>query len=329
MMQSPSALKSVQHLVSNGDGWLLSLVQSWRPDTLVQARRPVLIVPGYGMNSFIFSYHPHGPSMEAHLAAQGFEVWRVDLRGQGSAIRQGGKDDFSIADLALTDLAASVDAVLERTRTTATEVDVIGASLGGSLVLAHSAVLPASPVHSTVVIGSPVRWVKAHPLVRAIFASPRLVGAIPLRGTRRLAGLAVPHLARHTPWLLRVYMNPEASDITAAREMLRTVENPNRHINREIARWLRERDLVVRGVNVAERLGSMRAPLLAIVANADGIVPEPTASFPYVASGSDEKALLRVGDEAMALAHADLFVANAAEQQVFAPMSEWLARQNR
>lgn len=321
-------MKSVQHLVPNQDGWLLSLNQAWIPSRVETARRPVLIVPGYGMNSFIFSYHPHGVSMEEFLAEQGFEVWRVDLRGQGNAIRQGGKDDFSLADLAVTDLTKAVEGVLERTRSTATQVDVIGASLGGSLVLAHAAVVHPHHLHSMIVIGSPVRWVKVHPLVRLVFASPMLAGAVPLRGTRRLAKLALPILARRTPWLLRLYMNPDASDIAAANEMLRTVENPNRHINREIARWIRDRDLVVSGVNVPETLKSMRHPLLAIVANGDGIVPEPTASFPYLQSGAEEKSLLTVGDDAMALAHADLFVSNRAQEQVFAPMSEWLVRQN-
>lgn len=322
-------MRSVQHLVSNDDGWLLSVNQAWRPDRLDPTRRPVLIVPGYGMNSFIFSYHPHGASMEGHLAEQGFEVWRVDLRGQGNSLRQGGTDDFSLSDLIRTDLSKAVDAVLDRTRTEATEVDVIGASLGGSLVLAHAAVVKRHRFHSMVAIGSPVRWVKVHPLVKVLFASPMLAGSVRLKGTRRLAQAALPLLARHTPWLLRIYMNPDASDVTAAREMVRTVEDPNRHINREIARWIRDRDLVVEGINVAQTLRAMRQPLLVVVANGDGIVPEATASFAYEQSGAEEKALLRVGDDAMALAHADLFVSNQAQQQVFAPMAEWLVRQHR
>ena len=46
------------------NGWQLSLSQTWDPAKLVPGRRPVIIVPGYGMNSFIFSYHPSGPSLE-------------------------------------------------------------------------------------------------------------------------------------------------------------------------------------------------------------------------------------------------------------------------
>lgn len=319
-------MKTIQHLVPNGDGWLLSLTQTWDPERLDRNRRPVLIVPGYGMNSFIFSWHPNGTSLEGFLAAAGFEVWRVDLRAQGNAIRQRGSDDFSLADLALTDVGVTVRAVLERTGTTADRVDAIGASLGGSLVLAHVAVEKAHRFGAIVAMGSPVRWVKVHPAVRALFSSPMLIGLIRLRGTRTLARVGLPLVARFTPWLLSVYMNPEASDVTAAREMVKTVENPNRHINREIARWIRDRDLVVRGVNVAEKLSTLDLPLLAVVANGDGIVPVETASFPYDASASRHKALLVIGDETMALAHADLFVSRTAHDQVFRPIAEWLTR---
>lgn len=62
------------------------------------AARPVLIVPGYGMNSYIFGYHPRGDSMVKCLAARGLEVWTVDLRGQGRSIRAHGNNRYGMAD---------------------------------------------------------------------------------------------------------------------------------------------------------------------------------------------------------------------------------------
>lgn len=320
-------MKTLQHLVPNGDGWLISLVQSWSPEKLVPGRRPVLIVPGYGMNSFIFSYHPRGVSLEGFLVDAGFEVWRVDLRAQGGAIRREGSDNFGMADLA-ADLAVAIDAALDRTRSGAAQVDVIGASLGGTILFVHLALTETKKIGSMIAMGSPLRWVKVHPAVRLLFASPMLVGLVRLRGTRKLAEIALPLVARFTPWLLRIYMNPDASDTSAAREMVKTVENPNRFINREIARWIHDRDLFVRGVNVCERMQRVTLPLLCVVANSDGIVPEATAAFPYEQSPAKEKGLLVIGDAELAMAHADLFVSNNAHEQVFSPMAEWLARQN-
>lgn len=321
--------RTVPHLVPNHDGWNLSLHQTWDEERLVRARRPVLIVPGYGMNSFIFSYHPHGLSLEGFLAEAGFEVWRADLRAQGGSVSVGGGDDYRIEDLAVTDLGAAIDAVLTHTRTEGVRVDILGCSLGGTFMFAHAALEPRHRMGSMVAMGSPVRWVRIHPLLRAAFASPTLVGAIRVKGTRRFAERALPHLVRRVPWLLSVYLNPEITDTYAAGEMVRTVEDPNRHINRQIAVWIRDRDLVLRGVNVSEALPRITNPLLCVLANGDGIVPRETAEFPYHRSGATSKRLLEVGTEEVSLAHADMFVSREAHARVFVPVAAWLEQQGR
>jgi pimeloyl-ACP methyl ester carboxylesterase len=320
-------MRTTQRLVPNGDGWHLSLNQTYDPDRLRPRRRPVLIIPGYGMNSFIYSYHPNGPSLEGYLAEAGLEVWRADLRGQGGSIRAGGGDEHGLADLALTDVRALVDAVLDGTRTGADRVDVIGGSLGGSLMFAHAALVPENRMASLVCIGTPVRWEKLHPLLRALFASPRVAGAIRFRGSRPLAEVLLPLLARFAPSLLSIYLNAEITDLSAAREMVRTVEDPNRFMNREIAVWIRQRDLVIDGTNIAEALERLTNPLLCVLARGDGIVPPETASFAFHRIGSRVKKLVEVGSEAMTVAHADLFVSREAQARVFAPICEFLLEQ--
>jgi pimeloyl-ACP methyl ester carboxylesterase len=124
-------------------------------------------------------------------------------------------------------------------------------------------------------------------------------------------------------------MNPEITDVGAAREMVKTVEDPNRHINREIAEWIRRRDLWVGGVNVAQGLASLNLPLLCIAARGDGVVPLATATFPYHQIGSSSKELLVVGDAALHIGHADMFISNEAHERVFHPMSRWLLEQGR
>jgi len=334
-------MKTIEHRIPNGSGWELSLFQTWDEVTLDPSRRPVLIVPGYGMNSFIFSFHPNGLSLEGYLAKSSLEVWRVDLRGQGASRpllnripgKRNGRwvtrdpDDFKLEDLALTDLRAAIDAVLSRTRTKADRVDVIGASLGGTIMFIHAVMTPECRIGSMVAVGSPVRWVKIHPVLRLAFSSPRLVGLVRLRGTRRMAELALPQLVRLTPSVLSVYMNAGITDTAAAREMVRTVEDPNRYVNRQIAHWIQHRDLVIRGSNISERLTEVTKPVMCVVANSDGIVPRETAEFPYSKVGSQVKRLLQVGTEDIAMAHADLFVSNEAQERVFFPIAEWLAEQ--
>ncbi len=317
-------METRRHLIANGAGWQLSVYQAFDPSTLAKGRRPVLILPGYGMNSFIYAFHPNGLSLEGYLVEAGLEVWRVDLRGQGGSVCEGGSDNYSLEDLALTDLKVAIRAVLERTLTGADRVDVLGGSLGGTLMFLHAAFEPNNRLGTLVCLGTPVRWMKVNPLVRAAFASPTLVGLVRLKGTRKLAELALPMLARFTPWLLSVYMNPEVTDTSAAKEMVRTVEDPNRFVNKQIAHWIKDRDLIVRGANLSDALRNLRNPLLCVLAQGDGIVPPETAAFPFHQIGSSSKRLLEVGTHTIAMAHADLFVSNEAHERVFRPVRDWL-----
>jgi pimeloyl-ACP methyl ester carboxylesterase len=321
----PPMVEVDHHEVPNGDGWRLSLRRTRGTDP-ARGRNPVLIIPGYGMNSFIFGFHPRGESMEASLARRGFEMWSVDLRGQGRSRSDGGSHRYGLADLVLKDLFCAVHGVLERTATGAGAVDLVGCSLGASMMFAYVVCVPDSGAGKLVSMGGPVRWTALHPLLRAAFASPWIVGLVPVRGARRMARVALPALAR-VPWLLRVYLHPEIVDMTKASTLVETVEDPNRHVNRDIARWIRARDLVIDGKNVSELVRTeLRNPLLTVIANADGIVPRETAIWPHLHAASEQCDLLEVGTSAVPIAHADMFVSDHAPAMVFEPLAAWLAR---
>ena len=152
------ALESVYHLVDNGDGWLLSLRQNWDSVHFKADRRPLVIVPGYGMNSFIFGWHPSGPSMTEYLTLRGFEVWAVDLRAQGRTVRKGGRTSYRLEEIALTDLDVTLRAILEHTSTNQDKIDGIGCSLGGTYLYIHAAIRKNHPFGALVGMGAPLRW---------------------------------------------------------------------------------------------------------------------------------------------------------------------------
>ncbi len=302
-------------------GWMLRCKGTSSPSALRPDRPPLVIVPGYGMNAFIFGFHPRGTSMERCLAEAGFEVWSVNLRAQGPSREHGRADEPSLRAYAEEDLPAALEAILAHTRTTPGRVVLIGCSLGGSIAYAHLARVPTSPVAAVCTIGAPLRLEALHPAVRFAFGSPRLVELIRLRGARKLAGLALP-LVRHVPQLLSIYMNAAHVDLSAAAELVRTVEDPVPRVNRDIAEWIASTDLVVGGTNVTDAMRSQRVPLLLVVSNRDGIVPErATLSVRDVWAGPVE--VLRVGDEDRWFAHADLFIADSAPERVFAPIARW------
>jgi pimeloyl-ACP methyl ester carboxylesterase len=313
-----------QYLVDNRAGWRLAMARTPPSGKAEPAARPVLIVPGYGMNSYIFGFHPQGDSMVECLAARGLEVWTVDLRGQGRSIRARGNNRYGMAELAIEDLGAAIAHVLANTATGARTVDIVGCSLGTALMFAHLACVPDAPVHALVSMAGLVTWMGAHPVVRFAFGSPRLMGLMRMRNTRQLARFALPVVARVAPSLLSVYLNERSTDLSQTAKMVQTVEDPHPIINREIAEWLKRGDLVIRGVNVSRKLPSMNHPFFCVVANDDGIVLPVTSRHTYDVIGSPIKRLLLVGDPEQPIAHADLFLCNGAQDRVFAPVADFL-----
>jgi len=310
--------------------WELCLRRHVLPHALDPRRLPLVMVPGYAMNSFILGYHPHGDSMIDHLAAGGIEVWTADLRGQGDSRRVGARRTFGMGELALDDLPAALRHI--RAQSGHDRLDLMGCSLGGSLVyayLAHHA--DDHGVGAVVSIGGPLRWTDVHPALRLAFSSPTLAGLVPIKGTRALARRALP-LLRRAPDLLSIYMNAAQVDLSHADKLVETVDDPVRHINRQVARWVKQGDLVVRDVNVTTALEALgRAgqapPVLAVLANRDGIVPAGTARSVQDALGPRLVTLLPVGDSEHWYAHADLFVSNDAARTVFSPIERWLSKQ--
>lgn len=318
-----AGLTITEQFLSTHDGWSLELRRTASPAHFDARAEPLLIVPGYGMNNFIFGYHPRGTSLERCLAEGGFEVWSMNLRRQGGsrpARRNAG--EVSLHAYATVDVPAAIEHVLAHTRTHASSLTLIGASLGGTISYGYLALHRAAPVSALVTMGSPLRWDEAHPLVRMALGSPRLAGAVPIRGARPLLRATLPALLQ-IPGLLGFYMNPESIDMRRVAELTKTVEDPHPAVNRDIAEWLRTRDLELGGVNVTRALASLEQPLLLVLSNRDGMVPEATAMSAASAWGGAVE-VLRVGDERNWYAHANLFVADDAPTLVFDPMIRWL-----
>ena len=305
----------------NGEGWEITLEHMVDPEATRRSGAPLLLIPGYGMNDFVFGYHPSGTPMGHALAANGFDVWTVCLRSQGASRKTRRRAaPPSLEAYAAIDLPLAIEEV--RKRTGAAEVVLVGCSLGGTVSYAYLALHPHAPVRGLITLGAPLKWGRVHPLIRLAFTSRRLVGRVPIRGTRRLARRALP-LANLAPSLVSVYMNADHIDLARAKSVLEVVDDPHRRVNRDIAQWVRDGDLVLRGVNVTNALSRRDVPTLVILANRDGIVPRDAALSAADALGGAID-VLEVGSEADWYAHADLFIAPESEQRVFDPMAEWL-----
>ena len=326
MAQARDTLEHASHAPDTGDGWLLDLCVYRDRETFDSKLAPLVLIPGYGMNTHPLTYHPNGPSLTEHLAKKGFEVWTANLRGQGRSARLSGPRRYGFPELALTDLPVTFDTVMAKTKTKSKTLTPIGCSLGASLVYAYlSHHLDRHPVGKMVAVGGPLRWDKIHPFLKLAFRSPRLLGRIPMAGTRQMAKLAMP-LVKRMPRLASIYMNTSIIDMEAADELVKTVEDPNPELNLQIARWVGAGDLVVEGVNASQALAGLELPILCVLANADGIVtPESALSVKKIVD-PDSVDTLEVGDREYWFAHADLFISRLAQARVFEPVGQWLLR---
>jgi alpha-beta hydrolase superfamily lysophospholipase len=312
------------HHAETADGWRLGLRRVVDDRRHNRDTRPVAIIPGYGMNTFILGFHPAGRPLEDYLAEAGFEVWSVSLRAQDGSESLGGNTDYGMIDVSVTDMSAALDAIIAGTKGQSDRVDVIGCSLGGSIVFAHFALVPGARLGSVIALGAPLRWVAIHPLLELAFWSPLVARHLRLKGTRKLASAVLPAL-RHVPWLLTAYIHPDHIAMDRADEIVKVIEDPNPVLNEEIAYWIKNKDLVLDGVNVTEGMRCFANPLLVLTGNADGIVPRATARFPLAWVASEETEYIEVGDEKRKFAHADLYISRHSHELVFAPIASWLA----
>ena len=309
--------------IDNGVGWRLALHRVVDPSRCRPDSRPVVLVPGFAMNTFILRHRPGGPSLAQYLAEAGREVWCVELRGQGDSERVDGRRDFTLVDLGLDDLQTVIEAVRERSAVDGRRVDAVGCSLGATFLFIQAAWNRAHRMAKLVNIGGPLRWTAVHPLLRALSVAGPLWSAARIRGTRTMARYGLP-LVMKIPRLLHLYLHPAICDLSEPATLVQTVDDPAPGVNRELANWIRRGDLIYRDRNLTEDLSGLGLPLLTILANADGIVPEASACSAHNVMGGPGRQLVYAGDDRFPMAHADLFMSEYAESEVFEPLRRWL-----
>ncbi len=315
------------YFVPNEQGWVLEVKKCMGTSKGRIRRNPIVIVPGYGMNSFIFGYHPEGLSMESYLQKRGFEVWSVNLREQGGSRNEGGSRRYGLKDLGTVDLKAAINFILKHTETGAKQVDLIGCSLGGTISFIYNSFVPRPKVGSIVAIGSPLRWESMHSLLKYAFSIPWLVGLIQVKNIRTWLRVLAPLILKTS--LSKLYLHKEMVDTKHLELFFETVEDPNRYINAELARWMKNKDLILDGKNLTKALHKMKNPILCVLSNADGIVPPLTALSAHEVAGSMIKETLLVGTEKLRFAHADLFISHQAHDMVFRPIADWLMKMDQ
>ena len=257
------------HRVSCEDGVVLALKRFVPHEPALQGP-PVLCVHGLGADSFNFDAPaPHG--LASALAAKGFDVWAVDLRGAGlSRVRQREHAAISFDHFVRHDIPA----VLEyAARVSGREEFLwIGHSMGGLVLYASLAMGLGNRIRAGITLGSPLgfpeRWDCA-PIFRHVHGLGPYLNGLPVR--RALRWLTPLCMSEWEPashlWAVR-----ENVDIELCRRMLyMAVQDVPKGLALQFRDWIHHDAFrsVDRTFDYRARLAGIRTPVLVVCAPED------------------------------------------------------------
>jgi pimeloyl-ACP methyl ester carboxylesterase len=292
------------------DGRLAILRKFVRPDG-----PKVVLVHGFAQNRY--TWHSPGRSLSAWLAARGFDVHVLELRGHGNSRAAGGPERFA-------DYVADARVAARSLREPAFWV---GHSLGGA---AGYAVATETPVRGVIGLGALYRFGQANLALNVLCRLSNLV-----RGREILGGLSVR--TRLAGQLLgRLY---GISDIAGyafpisgwapgsiepellAERLERGFDWTSLHVWLDMARWGAEHDF-----DYAAAWKRTDVPLLVIAGDLDHLMPPDDARAAYDEAGSTDRRWVLMDDwnTGVHWGHLDLILGREAPRVVWPLLADWM-----
>ncbi|HEX8203874.1 MAG TPA: alpha/beta fold hydrolase [Isosphaeraceae bacterium] len=342
--RDPDLRPCADGFAETADGWRLG-IRHIPPRCPDPGKDPVVLCHGLGLNGTFWTItDDHLPGQ---LAARGYEVFVVDLRGSGASHRVGsvgwvnaglrqtfllelGEGRWTMDDQALYDVPAVLDYV--RRQTGRNQVNWVGHSLGGMLLYAFLERSPqAGRIGAFVAMGSPAIMAET-PQAKMLRAN---------RGLRLLLlGVSTGRMARammiaRPPGLDRIdglYYTAENVDRrTISRFYGYTLEDPGRGALRQLDAYLEFGHLVSADgqFDYYQGLGSITVPTLMVAGEGDVLADMPSKEQTFAALGSPDKKMLRLGlrhGHRADYGHCDLVWSRHAAREVFPPIIAWLDR---
>jgi pimeloyl-ACP methyl ester carboxylesterase len=313
------------------DGWRLA-VHHYKPEGAIQGR-PVILCHGLSSNRYAFDL-PGAPSLSKFLKAAGRDVWVVELRGSGMSAQSrlffsDVPYNWDFEDHLTKDVPAAIDFVLERTG--ATQVDWIGHSMGGMLILAHLSRHPDAPVFSALTLGSPVNFtnMRTKEIDSLLKISP-IFGWLPISPLPFFGRLFIPVINRIPTKLLGLFhvpnITPEIARKTVALAAQLVTSN---RIWLTFGRYIDTgKFATANGKPYLDGLAEAKTSLFFVGGSRDAMAPDCVDSkicTPDNAVGS--RKTLIVGKESgfsSDYGHMDLMVGNKSREEIFPLALGWL-----
>lgn len=275
----------------------------------------VVLVHGFAQNRY--SWHSTGRSVSAWLAAEGFDVYNLELRGHGASRTDTSPESFEqyVAD------AVTVAGLLPA------PAFWVGHSLGGAVVYAAATRMP---VRGVVGIGALFRFaqankalnllcrlsttLRAQKLLGAVNIRTRLVGQVlgRLYGMSDVAGYAFP-ISGWAPGSIE-------PDLLAER-LERGFDWTSLQVWLTMARWG-----TTGNFEYEAAWSTTDVPLLVIAGDLDHLMLPEDARAAYDASGSSDRTLVILDDYTTGhhWGHLDLILGHAAPAHTWTLLRDWM-----
>jgi polyhydroxyalkanoate synthase len=295
------------------------------------SRATVLLIHGFGQNRY--TWHLPSRSFANHLAAAGFDVFNLDLRGHGRSRLVGAPRPGHLGEYIEEDLPFALEEV--RNTTGRDDLFMVGHSLGG-LISYATAPLATGLVRGLVTIGSPYQFTLGNSTLKMIagfFGLLDKVGLpianlpIPIRGIGRGVRLMRRYMESPLyPVRLRGWHKGAIEPDVLAEHLGLAFDLASLDVMVTMFRWSGGKAFgggiasSIDGLSYAERFEQCRLPLLVIAGTGDDLAPPASVEPAYLRSRSPDKSYRE-----LPLGHIDLVVGKDAPFSTWPTVERWLS----
>jgi polyhydroxyalkanoate synthase len=296
------------------------------PSGETTTRAAVLLIHGYGQNRYV--WHLPARSFSNHLAAEGFDVFNLDLRGHGRSRHLGARPPRDLADYVRDDVPA---ALAEVRRTSGHDkVFLVGHSLGGLISYAAAPSL-AEHVAGIATLGSPYHFTRGSRFL-SMFGSFMLAvdrrlplgDALPFKDAGELMRLARVFIESPLfPLPIRGHAPGAIEPRVLGQHMSLAMDRGSVAVMRNL--FLRAAQARASGHRLGVLYGfaadfeALELPLLVIAGSEDGLAPPEAVRPAYERSNSPDKTY-RVFPNG----HIDIVVGRDAPQTIWPLITDWM-----
>lgn len=344
---SPDLRPCDEGFAATADGWMLGM-RRVRPANPDPSKLPVVLCHGLGLNGTFWTItDDHLPSQ---LAARGYEVFIVDMRGSGAShrvglpgkinrmlrqtpIREVGGRNWNVDDEAKYDVPAILDYV--RQETGRDRINWVGHSLGGMIMFPFLEFSSEAPRIANFVDMGGVAMVVDTPDIREMRNASKGLRVLSLGLSSGRLGR--PMMYGRLPGLEKIdrfyYTSNNVDNRTVSRFYGYTLEDPGAGALKQLDPYLFSGHMLSadKSIDYASALDRITTPILMVAGEGDIMADVPSTLLTFNGLGSADKSVMRFGRLDGHLAdygHCDLVWSRNAPSEVFPPLIDWLdARQ--